>query len=203
MPHAGRRAARPKDERLGWPEDRALRGVFVTGSYAAQKWTEILDKLAARGMNAVVLDAKDYTGPVNYPTKAKIAVEIGAAEKAQIPDLARAIRFAHRRGIRVILRIPCFHDPMADKKAKDGRLSLKMSQLDRPLHIDWLDPTNPEANHVRGMLRERRCADEEVLRELFECADHRRGNDQPAEPPARHIEVLREAVDGHDVVAER
>lgn len=135
----------PKDDRLGWPEDKILRGVFVTGAYAQIKWVEILDKVAARGMNAVVLDAKDYMGGVNYPTKAKIALETGAGAHAPIPDLARAIRFAHARGIRVITRIPCFHDPVSDKKLKDGRLSLRFTPTKTPIHIDWIDPTNDEA----------------------------------------------------------
>lgn len=135
----------PREEKLGLPEDKALRALFMTGPFIAQKWVESLDKMAARGINAVILDAKDYQGPVTYPTKAKIAVEIGAASKPSIPNLARAIRFAHWRGIRVSLRIPCFHDPWADKKAKDGRLSLISATSGQPVHIDWLDPTNKEA----------------------------------------------------------
>ena len=135
----------PQEEKLGWPDDQALRALFVTGPFTNLKWVETLDKMAARGINAVILDAKDYQGPVNYPSKAKIAVETGAAAKPSIPDLARAIRFAHWRGIRVILRIPCFHDPWADKKVKDGRLSLKHPSSAAAIHIDWLDPTNTEA----------------------------------------------------------
>lgn len=135
----------PREEKLGFPEDKTLRALFMTGPFTAQKWVDSLDKMAARGINAVILDAKDYQGPVTYPTKAKIAVEIGAGAKPSIPDLARAIRFAHWRGIRVSLRIPCFHDPWADKKAKDGRLSLKSATSGQPVHIDWLDPTNVEA----------------------------------------------------------
>lgn len=135
----------PKEEKLGWPEDRNLRGIFVTGPWAQMKWVDTLDKLAARGLNAIVLDSKDYEGPVNYATKAKIALETGASAKAPIPNLARMIRFAHWRGIRVILRIPCFHDPIADKKAKDARLSIRHATADVPLHMNWIDPTNKEA----------------------------------------------------------
>lgn len=135
----------PQEERLGWPADKSLRAVFSTGGFAQHHWEELLGKLAARGLNAVILDAKDYMGPVNYPTKAKIAVETGAAAKAPIPNLARMIRFAHRRGIRVSLRIPCFHDPWTDKKLEGGRLSMLYKTGDRHIHIDWLDPTNTEA----------------------------------------------------------
>jgi hypothetical protein len=135
----------PKEERLGWPEDKALRGIFITGPYAGIKWVDSLDKLAERGLNAVVLDQKDYEGYINYPSKVKVAVETEAMRHAHIPDLARAIRFAHWRGIRIILRIPCFHDPWADKHAKDARLSIRFAPTGKPIHVDWLDPVNVEA----------------------------------------------------------
>lgn len=134
----------PKEERLGWPEDRALRGVFITGPYAGIKWVETLDKLQERGLNAVVLDGKDYEGYINYPSKVPLVAETNAIH-LHIPDLARAIRFAHWRGIRIILRIPCFHDPWTDKHAKDARMSIKFAPTGKPIHVDWLDPTNVEA----------------------------------------------------------
>lgn len=134
----------PKEERFGWPADRVLKGVFVTGTYANIKWVELLDNVQAHGLNAVVLDGKDYEGYVNYPSKAKIAVETKAV-RMNVPDLARAIRFAHWRGIHVIIRIPCFHDPWADKHAEDARLSIKFTPTGKPIHIDWIDPTNTEA----------------------------------------------------------
>lgn len=145
----------PRSEKLGWPEDKALRALFMTGPFIAKKWTESLDKMSVRGINAVILDAKDYQGPVTYPSHAKMAIEIDAAHKPSIPNLARAIRFAHWRGIRVSLRIPCFYDPRADKRAKDGRLSLKHAVTGKPVHIGWLDPTNEEAqDYVIELVRE-------------------------------------------------
>ncbi len=143
----------PEADRLGWPEDKILRGVFVTGAYAAILWVPTLDKLAARKLNAVVLDGKDYMGPITYPTKVKLAVETGAMGKAPfIPDLKRAIRFAHARGIRVIMRIACFHDPFMQKHAP--RLSI-MGTWGKPFDMGWLDPTNEEAqNYIIDLARE-------------------------------------------------
>jgi hypothetical protein len=135
----------PKDEKLGWPEDKNLKGVFVTGAWASIKWTDTVDKVAEHGLNAIVLDAKDYDGYVNYPSKAKIALESGALRATNIPDLARAIRYAHWHGVRIILRIPCFHDPWADKHLPDARLSIRYTPTGKPIHIDWLDPTLTEA----------------------------------------------------------
>ncbi len=135
----------PKEDRLGWPEDKILRGVFVTGSYASIKWADTVEKVADHGLNAIVLDGKDYEGYVNYPSKAKIAVESGAIRSKNIPDLERAIRYAHWHGVRVIIRIPCFHDPWADKHLPDSRLSLKFTPTGKPIHVDWIDPNNTEA----------------------------------------------------------
>jgi len=137
----------PRDEKLGWPEDKALRGVFITGTYAGIYWVDTLDKVAEHGLNAVVLDQKDYEGYINYPSKVPLVAETQAMQKKHIPDLARAIRFAHWRGIRVILRIPCFHDPWTDKHAKDARMSIKFAPTGKPIHVDWLDPTNEEAQN--------------------------------------------------------
>jgi hypothetical protein len=132
----------PDQDRLGWPEDKALRGVFITGPYAGIRWVDTLDKLAARKLNAVVLDGKAYEGTVTYPSKVKVALETKAGENPPIPDLARAIRFAHARAIRVIIRVACFHDPWAAKHAP--RLSL-MGNWGGPFPMGWLDPTNVEA----------------------------------------------------------
>ena len=105
------------------------------------------------GMNAVVLDGRDYMGPVNYPSKAKIAVEIGSAAKPWMPDLARAIRFAHWRGVRIIMRIPCFHDPWAARRAP--RISLKSAATGLAGTFEWLDPTNEEAqNYALELVQE-------------------------------------------------
>jgi hypothetical protein len=132
----------PDQDRLGWPEDRALRGVFITGAFASLYWPETIEKLATRGLNAIVLDAKDYDGPVNYPTAVKLAIELEAAKAAPIPSFRRAIRFAHARGIRIIARIPCFHDPWAAKRAP--RLSIQ-GNWGGPFPMGWLDPMNMEA----------------------------------------------------------
>jgi hypothetical protein len=131
----------PEEERLRWPDDRALKGVFISGIFAGSFWPETVDKLATHGLNAVVLDAKDYMGTVNYPTHVQLANDLGAANSPPISDYARAIRFAHVRGVRVIARIPCFHDPWAAKHA--ARLSL-MATSGRPFEMGWTDPANAE-----------------------------------------------------------
>jgi len=142
----------PEQDRLGWPPERALRGVFVTGGFAAMYWPETIDKLATHGLNAIVVDGKDYGGALEYKSHAKVAIETGAGARAPISDFSRAIRFAHERGVHVIVRVPCFHDPWAAAKAT--RLALKNPD-GTPSDSGWLNPSNPEAqNYILEIVTE-------------------------------------------------
>ncbi len=127
----------PDEERLAWPDDKALRAIYLGGRDAVATWEWTLDHLKARDMNAVILDGKAYMGELTYPSKVEVAVKTGAINGAPITDLARTIRFAHQRGVRVIMRVSCFHDPLAAEKAPD--LSVR-GNWGGPYPIGWLDP---------------------------------------------------------------
>ena len=127
----------PEEERLPWPADRSLRAIYLGGRDALGSWEDTLDRLKARDMNAVILDGKAYEGDITYPTKVDVAIKDGAAQEAPIVDLPRTIRFAHKRGVRVVMRISCFHDPWSAKRAP--ALSVK-GYWGGPYPIGWLDP---------------------------------------------------------------
>jgi hypothetical protein len=130
----------PAEGRLGWPEGDVLRGVYVRAYVAARKgFLPMLDTMAARGLNLVVIDVKDANGRLTYPSKVPFANEIGATASPQIKNLARTIEFAHARGIRVSMRIVCFADDLLSRKR--GDLAVQHVQK-RPLYIGWLDPAN-------------------------------------------------------------
>jgi hypothetical protein len=130
--------------RLGWPADHVLKGVYMRGDTAGGRlYVGILDRMAERGMNAIVLDTKDTDGWLTYKSKVDVAVETGATKPAAIRDLSRAIRFAHDRGIRVIMRISCFHDELASKARLD--MSIR-GNWGGPLKIGWFDPSSPGAH---------------------------------------------------------
>jgi hypothetical protein len=132
--------------------DEPMKGIFILGTSATQRWEETLKHLSERGMNAVTLDGKAYMGDITYPTKVKQAVETGAQKGAPLADFARTIRFAHEHGIRVHVKIACFHDPWAAEKAP--RLSIR-GVWGGPYPIGWLDPANPEVlEYVQGLVVE-------------------------------------------------
>jgi hypothetical protein len=51
------------------------------------------------------------------------------------------------------------------------------------------------------VLRDRRGRDEEILRERLDAPHERVGREEPAQAPAGHLEILREAVHHQDVLA--
>lgn len=126
--------------RLGWPADKALRGLYLRGPSArGPRYSHLLKNMVARDYNAIVLDLKDYDGVITYDSKAPLAIESKATRGAPIRDLSRAIRFAHNFDVRVIARISCFHDETVSKARPDLVVRNKQG---KPHAIGWLDPRN-------------------------------------------------------------
>ncbi|MBP9114412.1 MAG: hypothetical protein KBF88_16475, partial [Polyangiaceae bacterium] len=128
-------------------------GLYVRGSTAAGKlYHHILENMAARDYNAIVLDLRDYDGPITFPSRTSLATETKATKGAPIRDLARTIRFAHEKGIRVIARIACFEDELMAKAKTDLSVRGKSGGVYR---IGWLDPNNETAqNYVIDLAKE-------------------------------------------------
>ncbi|WP_394843972.1 hypothetical protein LZC95_43825 [Pendulispora brunnea] len=120
-----------------------MRGLYMRGDTAGRaSYTRILDRMLPNGVNAIVLDTKDYDGVLTYPSRVALAREAGAVKHPPIADLARTIRFAHDRGVRVIMRVSCFDDELMAK----ARPSMSVqSKAGRAYPIGWLDPSNEEA----------------------------------------------------------
>jgi hypothetical protein len=144
------------DERLAWPADdttHAIRGLYIRGGTAVRPmFLFILDQMAKRDINAIVLDAKDYDGPLTYPSKVPLAIEAGATKGAPMRDLSRVIRFVHRKGVRVVMRVSCFNDEfMAHARTQ----LLPASKWGKPYQIGWLDPNNPDAQqYILDLVKE-------------------------------------------------
>ncbi len=134
----------PDEDRIAWPADRTLKGIYILGETAGATWPETLERVRAHGLNAIVLDAKAYAGTLTYPTRVPLALENGAGRAAPVPDFSRAIRFAHARGIYVIARLTCFHDPWMAGRVP--RLSVR-STSGAPSTTGWVDPASTEVQH--------------------------------------------------------
>jgi hypothetical protein len=132
--------AEPSEGRLGWPEDKVMRGVHVRGIVAVGKnFARLLDQMAARGMNLIVLDVKDADGRLTFPSSVPLANEVGAIQSPSMRHLSRTIQFAHEHGIRVAMRIVCFQDDVLSRARRDLAVQ---SIWGKPMRIGWLDPAN-------------------------------------------------------------
>src|ERR1700689_2780 len=69
------------------------RGLYVRGQTAGRAdFSTLLDRMSARGIDTVVLDAKDYDGLLTYPSKVPLALDGGAVMKnPPIKDLGAKI----------------------------------------------------------------------------------------------------------------
>jgi hypothetical protein len=133
---------------------KEMRGIYVRGSTAGKPtFGPMLDKMVARGMNAVVLDSKDYDGILTYPSKVALANEAHAVPKEPpIENLAATIREIHARGIKVIMRVSCFNDELMSHARP--KMSVQ-SKAGRPYRLGWLDPSNPDAQkYIKDLARE-------------------------------------------------
>jgi hypothetical protein len=121
------------EPRLGWPTDGDIAGVYANiDMIGAPPFRKFLGQLAANGMNAVVVDGKDYQGWLTYPSAIPLAAETHASHKV-VASLPALVHEAHQRGIRVLLRVACFHDPWTAQRKKD----LAIAGV-----ADWIDPNN-------------------------------------------------------------
>src|SRR5215472_17304016 len=86
-------AARPPAEPLlGWPDDGRIAGVYAQIGMIGQPWfPKFLGRIAAAGMNAVVVDAKDYSGWLTYPSDISLAMETRSASHAVLHSLTALV----------------------------------------------------------------------------------------------------------------
>jgi len=137
-------AARPTDD---------LRGIYVRGvTAAAPSYGRLLERAAAHGLNAIVLDVKDYDGALTYPSRVPFAVEAGATKDAPLASYEAAVRAAHARGLRVIARISCFNDQLLAR----AHPSLAIRGVSGHVyHNGWVDPKNETVHaYLAALVRE-------------------------------------------------
>ena len=140
---AGAAPRRHVVRRVSMRVDDSLRGIYVRGDTAARpSFGELLERVAAHGMNAIVLDVKDYDGLVTYPSRVPLAASSGVTKNAPMASYAAAVRIAHEKGLKVVARISCVHDESM-AKAHPGMAVRGISG--HVYHNGWLDPKNEAA----------------------------------------------------------
>ncbi|MBU1015456.1 putative glycoside hydrolase [Patescibacteria group bacterium] len=124
------------------------RAVYLTSWAAGRRSIEEQILLLGKevGVNAVVVDLKDFSGLVSYDTDVLEVAAIGA-ETNRIPDLAGFASRLQEAGIFVIGRITVFQDPVLAAARPDLALQ-RVGEAGEPWldnnGIGWLDPAAQE-----------------------------------------------------------
>jgi len=135
----------PAAKTLPFPP-KIIKALYFASSSAGsdKKVKYFLDFARRNGINAIVIDVKDYSGYISYDTSVPEA-EKYKTEKLIIPDINGLIRKLHGEGIYAIARITVFQDPALARARPD--LAVKngsQTWYDRK-GLAWIDPASYDA----------------------------------------------------------
>ncbi|HET7480904.1 MAG TPA: putative glycoside hydrolase [Rubrobacteraceae bacterium] len=108
-----------KDDLTTWGDSAdPVKAIYLTaynaGSANLEAYLKLLDRTE---LNAVVVDVKDVTGEVMYPSKVPLANEIGATR--QVLDLKSLTKQLKERDVYAIARVAVFEDDILPRQRPD------------------------------------------------------------------------------------
>lgn len=97
-----------------FPRPTKIRGIYVNAWAAGsrRRSQELIDFAGRTEINAFVVDLKDATGFISYPTRIPLAQEIGSDQEIRIRDLPGLLRRLRAAGVYPIARIVIAKDPI-------------------------------------------------------------------------------------------
>ena len=122
------------------------KGLYLQAPAAADpaQLDRVMNLLATKDVNALVVDLKDNNGVVYYDSKVPFAREVGAVQP--VLDVPRFLQTLHAKNIYAIARIVVMEDPIAATKRPD--LAIKDARTGKVWRTTagqpWLNPTNPQ-----------------------------------------------------------
>jgi hypothetical protein len=152
------RTSPTKTEIVPKQPDFQAKGIYINRySMACNKMRRLVDTLIACGGNTVILDGKDMTGKLSYPSRIDLVKEIGADSGAVINNPAKLFHYLHEKGLHVSVRQVLFYDPFLANRRPELALCGKdngdgKTELQKGL---WVDPAHPAVQDYNlGIARE-------------------------------------------------
>ncbi|GGA16550.1 hypothetical protein GCM10008018_71300 [Paenibacillus marchantiophytorum] len=128
------------------PAKQVVKGIYVSAwSAVGNKFEQLLTLVEQTDLNAMVIDVKNDSGQVTYPSTIPVVNEIGANSHVIIHDLKAKLQRLKDKNIYSIARIVVFKDPYLGKQ-KSG-LAMKShsgSVWKDNKGIAWVDPYKEE-----------------------------------------------------------
>ncbi len=125
-----------------------VKAIYVTAWTAGspKKVTSLINIIKIDGLNAMVIDIKDYSGYVSYAMDIPAVKSSGAEDQIRIARPNALIKELHDNGIYVIGRITVFQDPILAKARPD--LAIKDASTGAVWKdkggLSWMDPTEKD-----------------------------------------------------------
>ena len=119
----------------------AVRGVYLNAwVFGSSRFYDILRQVDSTEVNTFVIDVKDDTGYLTYPSAVPTAIDIGANGRIRARDVRERLALLRERGIHAVARIVVAKDPLLargkpDWAVLDRRGGLWHDQLD----FAWVD----------------------------------------------------------------
>ncbi|MFB0508342.1 MAG: putative glycoside hydrolase [Thermodesulfobacteriota bacterium] len=130
------------------PKDRGFeaKGIYLNRySAGCRKMNRLLDRLIALGGNTVILDGKDMSGKLSYPSRVTLAREIEASANPIIANPPELFHYLHEKELHVVIRLVLFYDPLLAVKRPD--LAVRSASTGEPWLENgkraWVDPSHP------------------------------------------------------------
>jgi hypothetical protein len=119
-----------------------VRGVYFSAATAGreEKFPEIITAVKAKGINSLVVDAKNADGSLAFTPVSSVLADL-AVVSPTIKDLDATIKKIHAEGMYLIARVPVFEDPSFAIKNKSAALKTKNNNLWKDVNgLVWTDP---------------------------------------------------------------
>jgi hypothetical protein len=127
--------------RVPVPPPASVRGLFLNAwGFGSDRFHQLLRLADTTEINAFVIDVKDDTGYLTYPTAIPTAVAIGANGQIRARDARARLALMRERGIHAIARIVVAKDPLLARQKPEWAVRHRDGGLwaDR-LKFNWVD----------------------------------------------------------------
>ncbi len=132
-----------------------VKAIYLTPYSAAssKRLPDLMNWINNTELNAVVVDIKDSTGKVFYPSQVRMAQESGALES--ILKLNPLVRKLHENGIYAIARMVVFQDPILAQAHPEWAVQQKNGKVWKDNRgLSWLDPASKDVWEYNFVLAE-------------------------------------------------
>ncbi|HSR16080.1 MAG TPA: putative glycoside hydrolase [Gemmatimonadales bacterium] len=122
----------------------AVRALYVNAwAFGSSRFYDLVRLADTTEVNALVIDVKDDTGYLTYPSKVATAIAIGANGEPRARDVSARLRLLAERGIHPIARIVVAKDPLLAR----GKPGWAIQSSEGGLWVDrqgrpWVDAFN-------------------------------------------------------------